>query len=79
MSHIPKEGAMDCITTYVHNVDLSISQSFFGLVIFVLFFYGYINNIIKLWRSREDLVDLMMVMRVIGIFIPLLGAILGYF
>jgi len=53
-----------------------------NLIIILLFFaglYGWIMNIVSIINS--DLIPLttLLVVRVIGIFIPPIGAVLGYF
>ena len=53
-------------------------QFFFYLLLLILSLYGYINNIIELAVMCCSISG-MMVLRVVGIFIPPLGMILGFF
>jgi hypothetical protein len=51
------------------------------LVILIASIYGWINNIILLFSSADMTlasITLMSVLRIVGIFVPPLGAILGY-
>lgn len=49
--------------------------------LFVVFLagYGWINNIIKLIGMSIDPLTGLLIVRVVGIFIPPVGAIVGYF
>jgi hypothetical protein len=49
------------------------------LVIMVLGFWGWIQNLVIVWNGSFSPLTGEMVLRTIGIFVSPLGAILGYF
>ena len=49
------------------------------LVIMVLGFWGWIQNLVTVWNGSFSPLTGEMVLRTIGIFVSPLGAILGYF
>ena len=50
----------------------------FTLAIF-LALYGYVQNIVKLVEGMSDPVSMLLLTRLVGITIPPLGCILGFF
>lgn len=57
-------------------MNLFIGFSLFTLVLGVLALVGYILNIVKLITSKEFMP--LTVVRIIGIFIPVIGCIVGF-
>lgn len=49
------------------------------LLLFAAMFWGYILNIVSVWNGSFTPLTGEMVLRVIGIFVAPLGAIVGYF
>ena len=49
------------------------------LVLVILAFWGWIQNMVMVWNGSFTPLTGEMVLRVIGIFVGPLGAILGYF
>ena len=50
-----------------------------SVFVLLIFTFGYIVNIIKILSIGFNDMNAMMILRVIGFFIPPIGAILGYF
>ena len=48
------------------------------MTVWALMLYGWIANIVTLWSSFEDPLTAKMIVRLAGIFVFPLGAILGY-
>lgn len=48
------------------------------VIIWLVGFYGWVSNIIKLWNSSFEVLSGMLVLRIVGIFLAPLGAILGF-
>lgn len=40
---------------------------------------GWIKNIIKIVKTKPFISEGMMIVRIIGIFIPIIGGVIGYF
>lgn len=57
-------------------INTIIGFGIFSVVICVLLFVGWVFNIIKLVKTADT--DFISVLRVLGIFVPLLGSILGF-
>jgi hypothetical protein len=51
----------------------------FVLVVWLLGVIGWIMNLITIANSSFDVITGMLVLRVVGVFVAPLGAILGYF
>lgn len=57
-------------------IEMIIGFGIVWIIICILLFVGWVFNIIKLIKTAD--VNLLSVLRVLGIFIPLLGSILGF-
>jgi hypothetical protein len=49
-----------------------------GLII-LLTSFGYIRNIVKIIRDHEQGLTVKMIFRIIGVFVPFIGVVLGFF
>ena len=48
----------------------------FAIILSIAILVGWIVNIVKLANSKE--IDVLAILRIIGIFVPILGGVLGF-
>lgn len=49
------------------------------VIFFLAGFAGWVMNIVKLWNAGFDVITGYMIVRIIGVFLAPLGAVVGYF
>jgi hypothetical protein len=56
-------------------------MEFFALLIILLYIlaiFGYLLNIIKIFQSIREPISTLIILRIVGIFVTPLGAVLGF-
>lgn len=62
---------------YGHQDD-SLASYLIVLGITVAAIFGWVMNIISLWHTMDGPLTAKFIVRVIGVFVPVIGAVLGY-